>query len=556
MRERKHNWIKTAFVVFMLLLVCHNTGAKQNANYMQLMNIPTQKLNKMAWDMLHQQPLAYDRALLCYTVVMNRYSPSLSDEDKHEINAAFNNAGYIYYYFYYDYVKAYSCYRKAIEVCEECNDLQNMSNTFLNMGNLYMIIAEQYESDNMLMKAIDYYKKGVHASIETKKWNSLITSFTNLTDVAFDRDRLNSIDAEMKAFSKQPLPQNVDMYDFAKLQYQWIDACRHKRYNDALALLSKQAKHVNTQLTPERYIANIYSSRAHILIKTRRYREAEKCLKQQEHYVDSVGLKDFKTTVASQLEVVYRALGDSAKAHDYHIRYIEAKDSFIASSNLQRVSEIQFLDEIHRADMQMQQMASDRRAQNIVLIVVGVGAVVLSILLFVIYRKNKDLKEGNRALYEKNEQLLANWKTANTKRDKPAANADHSREKYQNSSLSDDDKDAIAKAIDKVFEDADTICSTDFSLDRLAELIGNKPKNVSQVVNEVYGRTLTALITEARIREACRRLNDIEHYGKFTIESISQSVGFKSRANFVSNFKRVTGLTPSAYQKIAKEQKQ
>jgi dihydrofolate synthase/folylpolyglutamate synthase len=38
-----------------------------------------------------------------------------------------------------------------------------------------------------------------------------------------------------------------------------------------------------------------------------------------------------------------------------------------------------------------------------------------------------------------------------------------------------------------------------------------------------------------------------------TIEAIAQSVGFKSRTSFVALFKKLTGLTPSAYQKMARQ---
>ena len=50
-----------------------------------------------------------------------------------------------------------------------------------------------------------------------------------------------------------------------------------------------------------------------------------------------------------------------------------------------------------------------------------------------------------------------------------------------------------------------------------------------------------------------RRLADVEHYGGYTIKSISESVGYKSQANFISVFTKVTGMKPSIYQKLSKE---
>ena len=44
-------------------------------------------------------------------------------------------------------------------------------------------------------------------------------------------------------------------------------------------------------------------------------------------------------------------------------------------------------------------------------------------------------------------------------------------------------------------------------------------------------------------------MNDREHYGHLTIEGIAASVGIKSRTNFSNNFKKITGLSPSEYQR-------
>ena len=77
-------------------------------------------------------------------------------------------------------------------------------------------------------------------------------------------------------------------------------------------------------------------------------------------------------------------------------------------------------------------------------------------------------------------------------------------------------------------------------------------KYVSQVLNDYYHQSLTNVVNEYRIREACRRINDREHYGQLTVQAIAESLGFKSYPNFVTNFKKFTGLTPSAYRKQGK----
>ena len=109
--------------------------------------------------------------------------------------------------------------------------------------------------------------------------------------------------------------------------------------------------------------------------------------------------------------------------------------------------------------------------------------------------------------------------------------------------------------IQQILANSKVIFDTDFSLQKLADLTETSYKKVSQVINEKAGCNFNNLINEYRVKEACRRMNDTEQYGKYTIEAISTSVGFKSRSTFLLQFKRVTGLTPSEYQRAQKSDK-
>ena len=51
-----------------------------------------------------------------------------------------------------------------------------------------------------------------------------------------------------------------------------------------------------------------------------------------------------------------------------------------------------------------------------------------------------------------------------------------------------------------------------------------------------------------------KRMKDIATYGNYSIQGISESVGFKSASNFIAAFKKTTGMTPSLYQKLSKNE--
>ena len=52
------------------------------------------------------------------------------------------------------------------------------------------------------------------------------------------------------------------------------------------------------------------------------------------------------------------------------------------------------------------------------------------------------------------------------------------------------------------------------------------------------------------------RLGKVTKIVGLTIESVGESVGFRSNSNFITAFRQVTGLTPSVYLKMAREERQ
>ncbi|MCH5302745.1 MAG: AraC family transcriptional regulator [Prevotella sp.] len=120
--------------------------------------------------------------------------------------------------------------------------------------------------------------------------------------------------------------------------------------------------------------------------------------------------------------------------------------------------------------------------------------------------------------------------------------------------LDDDAKAMLALEISRVMETDDVIYSPSFGLTQLCDMVGSNSKYVSQTINQIFKKNFPTLLNEHRIREACRRIIDAEHYGHLTIEGIAEGVGFKSRTNFIATFKKIVGLSPSEYKKIAQNQ--
>lgn len=109
----------------------------------------------------------------------------------------------------------------------------------------------------------------------------------------------------------------------------------------------------------------------------------------------------------------------------------------------------------------------------------------------------------------------------------------------------------MVKKIEGVFANLNIILKPDFDLDTLANLIDSNTRYVSMVINGVYGVNFKTLLNKHRINEACRRLMDKDNYGHLTIAAIGEECGYSTVNNFIIAFKKINGMTPSQYQKLA-----
>ena len=109
--------------------------------------------------------------------------------------------------------------------------------------------------------------------------------------------------------------------------------------------------------------------------------------------------------------------------------------------------------------------------------------------------------------------------------------------------------------IEHVLIDNQLYLQTDITVHKLAKLVDSNTTYVSKTINEGFYKNFSSLINEYRIKAALEYL-EAGQYEQFTIESLGQKAGFKSRAAFINAFKKYTGVTPSFYIKQLKEQKE
>ena len=110
------------------------------------------------------------------------------------------------------------------------------------------------------------------------------------------------------------------------------------------------------------------------------------------------------------------------------------------------------------------------------------------------------------------------------------------------------------QAVEQGIEKHSLYLDSHINLERFAEQIGVRPREVSEILNTHYQQNFFEFINYYRIEEAKRLLRRPE--AQESILDIVFQSGFNSQSAFHRFFKRLEGMTPTEYRKRAAMQKQ
>lgn len=475
-----------------------------------------------------------DSALFYYTMAIGKYSDQLGKEDKERCAGAYCNAGYIYFFDFNDHTKAYRYLLKALSIAEEIESKQLIPYIYLNMADIYVNYGDRE-------RTISLYNKSFKTSYEIKEWSTLLSSFSNLIFYSELSGRRDSTKYALESFGHLNIPDTIPMKDFC-VDLKKAVLMRHSGQQEkAISLLQGSMSKINDPMTSERVQMQTISLISKLYEDLGKTKDCLATLKSLRNMSQKYHTQDFELEADENLWNLFQNIGRNDSAMYYHTQYLMIADSLFNDQKFETLVNMQSNYEIDHIEEEMKEVARESKTKTIILVIISAFMVLIVIMAIIIVLKNRRLEENNKMLYL---QIQKSLKTDEKEREH--------REKYQNSLLKEDDKEKLMDKIRDVMEDVTVISDTNFSIVKLAELVGSKDRYVSQVINEKFGTNFSAFLAEYRIKEACRRLRDSEHYGQFSLEGISLSLGFKSRTNFSAVFKKITGITPSKYQELSK----
>ena len=250
----------------------------------------------------------------------------------------------------------------------------------------------------------------------------------------------------------------------------------------------------------------------------------------------------------------YIKRGEREMALDYIDRYLLSMDSLVNYRRFLRVSSKQELERAAAADAQIRSLEFTVSKQKFMMFAILVALVCAALVWAVV----KKMRRNTRQLFARNRELaiLEEEITRGSGGGADRGPADETAATGGAAGASDGSRssqwDDLMRRVNLQVSDPRNFCDPDFSINTLASLCDSNSRYVSQAINETTGDNFRALVNGHRIREARRRLTSDPGFADLTIQSVGESVGFRSASNFINAFKKVTGMTPSLYQRMSR----
>lgn len=118
--------------------------------------------------------------------------------------------------------------------------------------------------------------------------------------------------------------------------------------------------------------------------------------------------------------------------------------------------------------------------------------------------------------------------------------------KYKNSSLNNSDIESYKKRIIDAMETDKVFTNENLSLQTFSEIVNIPKHNISEILNMHLNTNFQDFVNEYRVEEFIKLYTDPEN-DHFSILGLATSVGFKNKATFNSNFKKIKGVSPTEY---------
>lgn len=519
-----------------------------------------------------------DTALVYYMVVCNRMNDKLLDKDKRQCALAYLRKGNVFY-IKGNYADALSAYFSGLRIYNDCKAKHEGGRFYNNIANIYCVFGDY-------AKGLSYYKKGYEFC---HKYGDKANEYKILTNMTGVNTAIGNTSAARKYYKMSEKVKNpadkencyMGIFNFGLI------LMAEKNYVKAVETFNELLAYTLKNKMQPRYLCSSYIQLYKNYIALGDRDSTLKYLRLCESTAVKHGILHVCLDVLVKYADYYDSVGNYKAASSYRARYQHEKDSIYDTHEFDAVKNEQLLYEMNKYDEYIASLNAREKErlqtisrQRLTIAGVTVVTAVIGVLLLLVYRQKGKIDKSYNDLFVINRDFVkqqeftrqrmlelnnrlksseAELAALRASQKQPidgageasdtavATTADDADGKNKTLAISEDMRRKLLDAIIDVMENSTEFCSSDFSLARLATLVGSNSKYVSLVINDTFHKTFKNYVNDYRIRLACLRMADTGTYGSYTLNAIAESVGFKSYTTFVELFRKVVGITPSMY---------
>jgi class 3 adenylate cyclase len=254
-------------------------------------------------------------------------------------------------------------YDQAIDLLRKTNDTLELAAALMNAGDFYFFEGDYPRALRLFEESGQIYEKIYYGP-----------------GVAYNKGNLGMVLAEMGQ-----------------------DSLARANMNQAIALLEEQEDYypISVYLT---YLADIYQKQG----------DTEEALRYARRSLDLAtryGLKEQVSDGHKKLSELYAAAGNTPAAFSHYQDHIAARDSLRNLQSVQELADLRTDFEVSQKQAEVDLLSQQQRNQRIVVIATGVSGVLIALIAFSLFRRNKYIRRTNRIIEEekdRSDQLLRN----------------------------------------------------------------------------------------------------------------------------------------------------
>jgi AraC-like DNA-binding protein len=576
------------FCFFLLLIISRCWGISQKPVQYNILNVTNQeKINitidtngiQQLFDLYLKNRKSNPYSALNYLQQAQIIATTIHNKEK--IALVLYHKGYLYRMLgIYNF--AIKSYISSLKYYEQVNNTELVGWILIDIGNLYFIQKDKssiaiehyqkaaniftdrketlgvvvannnigmiYQEKKDYKKALDYFYRDAQLCKKINDAEDHVLALSYIGQVYLSEQKLDSAKKYFDlAFGLATAKKLKDWIAYAYGNYASLNNARKnsegaiRNYQLALSIYNETGDKLNIALMLQK-IGNVYAENGNYA-------------KAVEYSLQALDVAEHHKLISSSFDILpvlagyYSSMDNHKNAFYYLNRYNRLKESDMIRSQqqVQEAYEKDIRDKEKELFEKEQTIKDAQISQQRFLIYFSLFGFLVFIGLFaVILLRNRQLNDSYQHLFDNSVELI--------KKDKELQEI-KKKEKYATSLLSDETNTLLYDNLLKLIEQERMYLNNKLTIEDVAKKLNTNRTYLSQIINEKTNTNFNNFINKYRIQEAqiCLLNDEIKSYN---IEGIAQSVGFSSKSTFNGAFKKYTGLTPSEYIQMKKEQMQ